>query len=80
MTPEEASIKPAALVWDDPFFLEQQLNDEERMIRDAAHEYCQDKLGKKGVRFIYSTTLNKSDPFNCLNLTPLIANRVSTPR
>ncbi len=30
--------------WDDPFLLEGQLNDEERMVRDAAREYCQDKL------------------------------------
>ena len=30
--------------WDDPFLLEQQLSEEERMVRDAAHEYCQGKL------------------------------------
>lgn len=30
--------------WDDPFLLEDQLDDEERMVRDAAREYCQDKL------------------------------------
>ncbi len=30
--------------WDDPLLLDQQLNDEERMVRDAAHQYCQDKL------------------------------------
>lgn len=30
--------------WPDPFLLEDQLTDEERMIRDTAHEYCQDKL------------------------------------
>ncbi|MDY7574391.1 acyl-CoA dehydrogenase [Actimicrobium sp. CCI2.3] len=30
--------------WDDPLLLDQQLNDEERMVRDAAHEYCQNKL------------------------------------
>ena len=42
--PEQAHAKPAALVWDDPFLLENQLSEEERMIRDAAHAYCQDKL------------------------------------
>ena len=42
--PEQARVKPAALVWDDPFLLETQLSEEERMIRDAAHAYCQDKL------------------------------------
>jgi len=30
--------------WQDPMFFDQQLSDEERLIRDAAHEYCQDKL------------------------------------
>ncbi len=42
--PESARQKPAALVWDDPFLLENQLSEEERMIRDAAHVYCQDGL------------------------------------
>ncbi|MCC7187326.1 MAG: acyl-CoA dehydrogenase [Anaerolineales bacterium] len=30
--------------WDDPFLLNDQLTDEERMIRDAARKYCHDKL------------------------------------
>jgi glutaryl-CoA dehydrogenase len=30
--------------WDDPLLLDQQLTDEERMVRDAAAAYCQDKL------------------------------------
>ncbi|MBL1147996.1 MAG: acyl-CoA dehydrogenase [Pseudomonadota bacterium] len=30
--------------WEDALFLEDQLTDEERMIRDAARDYCQDKL------------------------------------
>ena len=30
--------------WDDPFLLNDQLSDEERMIRDTARKYCQDKL------------------------------------
>lgn len=30
--------------WDDPFLFNNQLTDEERMIRDAARKYCQDKL------------------------------------
>ncbi|MCB9111369.1 MAG: acyl-CoA dehydrogenase [Anaerolineales bacterium] len=30
--------------WDDPFLLNDQLTDEERMIRDTARRYCQDKL------------------------------------
>ena len=30
--------------WDDPFLLDEQLDDEERMVRDAAREYCQGEL------------------------------------
>jgi glutaryl-CoA dehydrogenase len=30
--------------WDDPFLFNDQLTDEERMIRDVARKYCQDKL------------------------------------
>ena len=30
--------------WDDPFLLEDQLDDEERMVRDVARDYCQSKL------------------------------------
>jgi glutaryl-CoA dehydrogenase len=34
----------AQFQWDDPLLLEQQLTDDERMVRDAARVYCQDKL------------------------------------
>jgi glutaryl-CoA dehydrogenase len=30
--------------WDDPFLLENQLSEEEKLIRDSARDYCQDKL------------------------------------
>ena len=30
--------------WEDPLFLEEQLSEDERMIRDMAHAYCTDKL------------------------------------
>lgn len=30
--------------WEDPFLLDDQLTEEERMIRDTAHQYCQSKL------------------------------------
>lgn len=43
-TPEEARAKPASLNWQDPFLMEDQLSEEERMIRDTAHAYCQEKL------------------------------------
>ena len=37
--------KPKAqFAWDDPLLLDQQLTQEERMVRDAAHDYAQGKL------------------------------------
>ncbi|RAU20147.1 acyl-CoA dehydrogenase [Paramagnetospirillum kuznetsovii] len=30
--------------WDDPFLIENQLSEDEKMVRDAAHAYCQEKL------------------------------------
>jgi glutaryl-CoA dehydrogenase len=30
--------------WEDPFFFDSQLSDDERAVRDAAHAYCQDRL------------------------------------
>ncbi len=30
--------------WEDPFFLDDQLTEDERAIREAAHQYCQEKL------------------------------------
>ncbi|MGO4479356.1 acyl-CoA dehydrogenase family protein, partial [Massilia sp. 2TAF26] len=38
------SPRKAQFHWDDPLLLSQQLTDEERMVRDAAAAYCQDKL------------------------------------
>ena len=34
----------AAFKWNDAFLLEDQLSDEERAVRDAAHAYCQERL------------------------------------
>ena len=37
----------AAFHWQDPFLLEHQLTEDERMIRCAAADYCQDRLGAR---------------------------------
>ncbi len=58
MPPAQAAKKPAAsrataksgkaklapFQWEDPLLLDDQLDEDERMIRDAARAYCQDKL------------------------------------
>ena len=43
MNAPEPKAKPE-FRWDDPFLLEDQLTEEERMVRDSARAYCQDKL------------------------------------
>ena len=50
MTPEQARSKLPAVVWDDPFLLDEQLTDEERMVRDSARDYCRDRLQPRVVR------------------------------
>ena len=39
----------ASFQWDDPFLLEQQLSDEEKMVRDAARDYAQGQLAPRIV-------------------------------
>jgi len=47
--PEKARAKPAAAQWDDIALLDQQLTDEERLIRDSCASYCQEKLLPRAV-------------------------------
>jgi glutaryl-CoA dehydrogenase len=42
--PKGAQIKDAAFQWDDPLNLEGELSEEERMVRDTARDYAQEKL------------------------------------
>ncbi|HTQ76659.1 MAG TPA: acyl-CoA dehydrogenase [Burkholderiales bacterium] len=37
----------AGFSWEDPFLLEQQLSEDERMVRDAARKYCQERLAPR---------------------------------
>ena len=41
------SIKNAPFQWDDALLLDQQLTDDERMVRDAANAYCQERLAPR---------------------------------
>jgi glutaryl-CoA dehydrogenase len=47
MTPEAARARLADFVWEDPFLLDDQLGEEERMIRDSARDYAQDRLASR---------------------------------
>lgn len=57
----DTKSKPAkpAFRWEDPFDLESQLTDEERMVRDTARQYAQDKLLP---RVIEAFREEKTDP------------------
>ena len=49
----------ARFAWDDPLLLSDQLTEDERMVRDAARDYCQDKLAS---RVVESFRHEKTDP------------------
>lgn len=49
-TPELARAKPASVTWDDPFLIDGLLTDEERMIRETAHAYCQENLKPRAIK------------------------------
>ncbi|WP_180900735.1 acyl-CoA dehydrogenase [Martelella soudanensis] len=47
-------------IWDDPFLLEDQLTDEERMLRDGANAFAQDKLQPRVVAAFANETVDPS--------------------
>jgi glutaryl-CoA dehydrogenase len=49
----------AQFVWQDPLLIEQQLTEDERMVRDAAHAYCQEKLAPRVLEAFRS---ERTDP------------------
>jgi glutaryl-CoA dehydrogenase len=49
----------ARFVWEDPLLLNDQLTEDERMVRDAARAYCQDKLAS---RVLEAFRHEKTDP------------------
>jgi glutaryl-CoA dehydrogenase len=46
-SPDTAKKLKAQFHWDDPLLLSDQLTEDERMVRDAAQAYCQDKLAPR---------------------------------
>jgi glutaryl-CoA dehydrogenase len=42
--PEPIATRKPSFKWDDPLLLDEQLTEEERMVRDTAHDYAQEKL------------------------------------
>jgi glutaryl-CoA dehydrogenase len=58
LQPKSALIKDAAFKWDDPLDLEGELSEEERMVRDTARAYAQEKL------FPRVLTLNREERYD----------------
>ena len=58
-TPVTSAAKGPRFVWDDPFLLDDQLSEEERMIRDSARAYAQERLQP---RVIEAFAEEKTDP------------------
>src|SRR6516162_10426708 len=48
--PKAAQIRDAAFKWDDPLDLEGQLSEDERMVRDTARDYAQEKLFQRVLK------------------------------
>jgi glutaryl-CoA dehydrogenase len=51
---------PARFAWDDPFLLDEQLTDDERMIRDTARAYAQEKLLPRVIEAYREETTDRS--------------------
>jgi glutaryl-CoA dehydrogenase len=58
LQPKSALIKDAAFKWDDPLDLEDELTEEERMVRDTARAYAQEKLFPRVI------TLNREERYD----------------
>ncbi|MCB1740196.1 MAG: acyl-CoA dehydrogenase family protein, partial [Gammaproteobacteria bacterium] len=54
-----ASARPGAFDWQDPLRLDEQLDEDERLIRDTAHQYAQEKLQP---RIIEAYRHERTDP------------------
>ncbi|MEO1471792.1 MAG: acyl-CoA dehydrogenase family protein, partial [Pseudomonadota bacterium] len=48
-TPGQSAPRPARFEWEDPFLLEDLLTDDERMIRDAARAFTEDRLAPRAI-------------------------------
>ncbi|MCZ6764737.1 MAG: acyl-CoA dehydrogenase family protein, partial [Alphaproteobacteria bacterium] len=52
--------EPARFIWDDPFLLDDQLSEEERMIRDTARDYAQGQLQPRILEAYRNETVDRS--------------------
>src|SRR5437016_83285 len=50
--------KQSSYRWDDPLFFEEQLTEEERMIRDSVRDFAQDKLQPRVEKAFHNETFD----------------------
>jgi glutaryl-CoA dehydrogenase len=58
--PKVSTPKSPVFQWDDPFLIESQLNEEERLIRDTAHAYAQEKLAPRVIEAYAHETFDRA--------------------
>jgi glutaryl-CoA dehydrogenase len=59
MSPLPKNSAPNNFQWDDPFFLEDQLSEDERLIRDAAADYAQKKLQPRVIEAFHNEQFDR---------------------
>jgi glutaryl-CoA dehydrogenase len=64
--------------WSDPLLLERQLTEDERMVRDAARAYCQDKLAPRVLEAFRSERVDAATIYRELGELDMLA--VTTPQ
>lgn len=52
--------KPTSYRWDDPLLFEEQLSDEERMVRDSIHQFAQEKLQPTVIKAFHDEKFDQS--------------------
>lgn len=55
--------KESAYLWNDPLLFDEQLTEEERLVRDAAHDFAQDKLMPKVINAFRDETIDRDIMF-----------------
>lgn len=75
--PTARKASKAQFQWDDPFHLEDQLTEEERLIRDTARDYAQEKLAPRVTRAFLDEVTDR-DVFNEMGALGLLGVTVPT--
>ncbi len=58
--PAAKAAASAKFTWEDPFLLDEQLTEDERLMRDSARAYCQDKLMPRVLQAFRHETFDRS--------------------